>query len=297
MATEQKILLIEDNPGDTRLIQEMLAEVKVASFEVTSFEIECLDSLLNGLKRLERGGIDLVLLDLLLPDSHGLETFTSVYSRAPGVPIIVLSCLNDEVLAVEAVRKGAQDYLVKGQFDGNLLVRSICYAIERKRTEEQLKESLNNLRETLEGVIQATAVAVKMKDPYTAGHQLRVAQLACAIAKEMGLSEEKINEINMAAMVHGLLRTIDFPWTTVLTALQHHDRISNSGLSGKDILLGARILCVADVVEATTSHRPYRPALGIQKALEEISRNKGILYDHDVVVACLRVLKKGFDFK
>lgn len=140
MATEQKILLIEDNPGDARLIQEMLAEAKASTIE-----IECLDNLSDGLERLSRGGIDLVLLDLLLPDSQGIETFTSVYSKVSGVPIIVLSVLDDEALAVEAVKQGAQDYLVKGQFNGNLLACSIRYAIERQRLLRELEQMMHLL--------------------------------------------------------------------------------------------------------------------------------------------------------
>lgn len=127
------ILLIEDNPGDTRLIREALTEGKDVAFN-----LECADRLSIGLDRLTRGGIDVILLDLSLPDSHGLETFVSVYGQAREVPIVVLSGLDDETLAVKAVQEGAQDYLVKGQVDGNSLVRSIRYAIERKQLETEL---------------------------------------------------------------------------------------------------------------------------------------------------------------
>ncbi len=173
-----------------------------------------------------------------------------------------------------------------------------------------------------------------MRDPYTADHQRRVAGLACAIAKEMGLSEKKIHTINLAAQVHDIgkiclpaeilskpgllsvaefalvkshcqagydiLKPIEFPWPIAEIVLQHHERINGSGyplgLSGNQILPEARILCVADVVEAIASHRPYRPALGIDRALEEIAMKKDVLYDGQAVDACHRVFHKG-DFK
>ncbi len=142
---EIKILLIEDNPGDARLIQEMLAEAKNVSFDM-----ECTDRLSTGLMRIGTGGVDVVLLDLSLPDSQGIDTFTEIYDRTSGVPIIVLSGLDDEELAVKAVQKGAQDYLVKGHVDSDLLVRAIKYSIERKKTEKALKNSEEKFRRILE---------------------------------------------------------------------------------------------------------------------------------------------------
>jgi PAS domain S-box-containing protein len=136
-ANPLKILLIEDNPGDARLLQEMLVEIKNPSFE-----LDWVDRLSAGLEHLKQQSVDAVLLDLSLPDSKGLDTFTKVQAQAPHVPITVLSGLDDTSLAIRAVREGAQDYLIKGEVDGNLLSRAIRYAIERKRTEEALRESL-----------------------------------------------------------------------------------------------------------------------------------------------------------
>src|SRR3954468_2842374 len=128
-----KVLLVEDNPGDARLIQIMLQEAGNGLFE-----IETADKLGPALSRLDRDGIGLVLCDLSLPDSHGLETFEKLHEHARRVPVIVLSGLNDTTLAVQAVHEGAQDFLVKGQVEGQLLVRAIRYAIERKRMSAQL---------------------------------------------------------------------------------------------------------------------------------------------------------------
>ena len=140
-----KILLVEDNPGDARLIREMLA-----ASEATGFEIDWVSRLSAGLEKLAQNEIDLVLLDLGLPDSRGLETFLQAYSHAPRVPFVVLTGLDDETLALTAVREGAQDYLVKGQTDGGLLLRAIRYATERKKVEEELRRANEELRREIE---------------------------------------------------------------------------------------------------------------------------------------------------
>jgi signal transduction histidine kinase len=129
------VLLIEDNPGDARLMREMLTEGIG-----TPFDLHHTDRLSTGLECLARGGIDVVLLDLSLPDSQGLDTFSKTYSHTPHVPIILLTGLDDEVLADRAVREGAQDYLVKGEVNSSLLRRAIHYAMERKRAEEERKK-------------------------------------------------------------------------------------------------------------------------------------------------------------
>ena len=137
-----RALLIEDNPGDARLIELMLAEADGNSFEVRRAE-----RLEDGFRELGSGGIDVVLSDLSLPDSQGIDTFLRLHARAPHVPIIVLSGLNDTTLALSAVHQGAQDYLIKGQVDGQLLARAMRYAIERKRMSEQLHAYAAELRE------------------------------------------------------------------------------------------------------------------------------------------------------
>ena len=134
------VLLVEDNPGDARLIEEILIETEGASFDLV-----CAERLSKGLERLASGDVDLVLLDLSLPDSQGLDTFARVYEEAPQIPIVVLSGVDDEALAIQAVREGAQDYLVKGMADTDILVRSIRYAVERKLAEEELRKAHDEL--------------------------------------------------------------------------------------------------------------------------------------------------------
>jgi PAS domain S-box-containing protein/putative nucleotidyltransferase with HDIG domain len=207
---------------------------------------------------------------------------------------------------------------------------------ERKQAEEELKQSNTALYKVMHDTIQAMAVTCEMRDPYTAGHQQQVSKLVVAIAEELHLSDKEQEGLRVAALVHDIgkmsipaeilskpgklntmefdlvkghvqasydiLKGIDFPWPVAQIVCQHHERMDGSGypnaLSGKDIVHEARVLAVADVVEAMVSHRPYRPALGIEIALVEISNNRGKLYDADVVDACLTVFRdKGFKFE
>jgi len=206
---------------------------------------------------------------------------------------------------------------------------------ERKSMQQEVQDSLDDLKQAINGTIKAIALTVEMRDPYTSGHQQRVASLARAIAQESALAHDRTEGVYMAAAIHDIgkislpaeilskpvklsdielrmiqshsqvgfdiLKGIEFPWPIAQIVLQHHERIDGSGypqcLTGKDILLEARIVGVADVVETMSSHRPYRPMIGLDKALEEISNNKDKLYDSQVVNACLKLFSdKGFEF-
>ena len=206
----------------------------------------------------------------------------------------------------------------------------------RESAEAEAQSTLDKLRSAMGGVVQAMALTVERRDPYTAGHQRRVSDLARGIAAEMALSTHQIDGIRMAGLIHDLgkicvpaeilskpgqlteiehtlikdhpqvgyeiLKEIEFPWPVAQIVLQHHERIDGSGypvgLSGDDIIIEAKTLAVADVVEAMASHRPYRPTLGREMAIEEISQNRGVLYDADVVDACMKLLQeKNFQFR
>lgn len=214
--------------------------------------------------------------------------------------------------------------------------RGIMRDITERQKERDLEERYNLLRRTLGQTVQALAMAFEVRDPYTAGHHRRVSDLARTIATEMGLSRDTIDGIRIAGSIHDIgkisipseilskpgalteiefrmikthprigyeiLHTIDFPWPVAEAVRQHHERLDGSGypdgLKGDRIILEARIIAVADVIEAMSFHRPYRRAIGIDQALEEIQRNSGILYDPDVAKACIMVFtKKRYEFK
>ncbi len=507
-----RALLIDGNPGNVRLIRDVLAEAKRVRVS-----LECVDRLSVGLKCLAKGKIDLVLLNLYLSDSQGLDTVTSIKAEFPQIPMLILTVAEDEALAVKAVLRGAQDYLVKEQINSGLLLRSMRYAFERKQTEnelyrvnrlfrmvsecnrilvhttdemdllhnlcriiveiggyhfawvgfvkhdkdktvspiahsghedgclktlsinwankksgfratgkavrigkpclskdtitdnnyqpwcaetgersyvasialpliaggrvfgtlniyatstsafdtgetklltelaynlaygimalrtgskcqraeKELEKNFHKLRRISDETVNALASTFEKRDPYTAGHQKRVVQLATAIAKEMGLSEEQVEGIRVAGTLHDIgkihvpaeiltkpsqlndtefnfikthpqvgyeiLKEIEFAWPIAKIVLCHHERMNGSGypfgLSGEKILLEARIIAVADVIEAISSHRPYRPALGINKALTEISQNMSTLYDPVAAGAALELFNsKEFRF-
>jgi len=205
---------------------------------------------------------------------------------------------------------------------------------ERREAEEQLRRTLDNLRQAMGATLRTLAQAVETKEPYTAGHHKRVADLARTIAMEMGLSDEALEGIRTAGILHDIgkiplpedilnrsgklsvaefqqvkahsqtgydiLNDIEFPWPVARIVWQHHERMDGSGyplgLKGDEILLEARVLAVADVVEAMCSHRAYRPMPGLDRALEEIDAQRGMLYDPSVVDACLRIFREK-DFR
>jgi len=202
---------------------------------------------------------------------------------------------------------------------------------ELEKLEAAYKKKESALKKAVEGTIQAMEMTIELRDPYTAGHQQRVARLACAIAQTLGLPDHQIEGLHMAAVIHDLgkiyipaeilskpgklsdfeyviikthpevghniLKTVDFPWPIARMVFQHHERMDGSGypcgIAGEDILLEARILAVSDIIESMASHRPYRPAVGMDSACEEIFRNRGSLYDADVVDVCHSLIKSG----
>jgi HD-GYP domain-containing protein (c-di-GMP phosphodiesterase class II) len=206
---------------------------------------------------------------------------------------------------------------------------------ERKSTQIKLSYSYLQLQKSLDEIVKAMSLTLEERDPYTAGHQRRTTDLALAIAREIGLPEHEMKGLQVAGLIHDMgkisvpgeilskpgplnavellliqrhpqvaydiLKQIDFPWCVDQIVLQHHEKLDGSGypqgLSGENILLESRILCVADVVETMETHRPYRPSRGRPAALEEISKNRGILYDPIVVDACLRLFRQtGFQY-
>ncbi|WP_156033292.1 HD domain-containing phosphohydrolase [Candidatus Magnetobacterium casense] len=242
---------------------------------------------------------------------------------------------------ISALRKDGEEFFIElsvarwSARTGIFFTGIIRDITRRKQNAIELEKTVEKLRKLTDAVTQAMAAAVEAKDPYTAGHQRRVADLSRAIADEMHLSLQQTEGVRVAATIHDIgkltvpteilskpgrlkphelslikehsqigydiLRGIEFPYPVAQIILQHHERLNGSGypngLMGDDIYIEARIICVADVVEAMANHRPYRPALGIQAALDEIGRGRNSLYDSNVVDACVRVFGKGFVFK
>lgn len=278
------------------------------------------------------------------------ETFGCKASKIIGEPVAVLfqfwnekfhdnrniSLVDGEISIGEAEKQRFYDLRIsplknrKGRITGKLIgLRDITGL----KNAEKLETEFNDLQRVMNKFIQAVALIIETKDPYTAGHERRVAKLAKAIATKMNLDPETIDIIQIAATIHDIgkiyipaeilskpgplskdeynlvkthpraaydiLKTVDFPWSIAEIVLQHHEKIDGSGypasLSGDDILLEAKIIAVADLVEAMTSHRPYRPSTGLDKALKEISEKRGSLYDAAVVDACIQVVEEGID--
>ncbi|MFO7666750.1 MAG: HD domain-containing protein, partial [Desulfobacterales bacterium] len=447
---------LEDNQNDSDLIKEMLEDGGIEC-EITRVETEK-----DFLVECDTGNFDIVLADFNLPTYDGLSALEIARERCPDMPFIFVSGKMGEETAIESLKSGATDYILKNNF--KRLVPSVRRALreaelktERKQKDEEMRwmnalmdsviENIPNvlflkdakdlkfirfnragedllgytrdellgkcdydffpkdqadfftekdrevlnlksivdipeepvqtlykgerilhtkkvpilgangeseyllgisediterkqkddaLRKSISGIVQAMALTVETRDPYTSGHQIRVAELAEKIAVRMNFTPHQVEGIKIAAAIHdigkltvpaeilskpsklsdiefqliqihpeagyNIVKDIEFPWPIADIIMQHHERMDGSGypkgLKGEEILLDARILAVADVVEAIASHRPYRPAYGIDTALKEISDKKGILYDAAVVDICLDLFKdKGFKFE
>jgi signal transduction histidine kinase len=212
MSDAVTVLLIEDNPGDARLIRELLSEEKGGSFR-----LEYADRLSLGIERLASGKVDIVLLDLGLPDSQGFDTFIKVHNSVPQVPVVILSGLTDEELAAKAVREGAQDYLVKGHVDSDLLGRSLRYAIERKRVEVELQKYRDHLEELVEQRTNELVVVNKELESfsYSVSHDLRaplrgIDGFSQILLEEYGdkfegKSKDYLNRVRQASQRMGML--------------------------------------------------------------------------------------------
>ncbi len=325
-----RILMAEDVPTDAEMAQRIIAKTLPASdFRLVETE----EDYLQALAEFEP---DLIVSDYSMPRFDGMTALLLAKERAPRTPVIILTGSMNEDTAVACMKAGADDYVIKehtkrlGPAVLNALEQKRIRA-EKERAQEAFFESAARTQRAVAAIIQTLAMTVEIKDPYTSGHQKRVADLALAIAQEMGLPADRCEGLRLAAMIHDLgkisipaeilskptklsiiefdiikthalmgfniLKEIEFPWPIAEIVYQHHERMNGSGyprgLKGEELLTESRILAVADVVEAISSHRPYRPGLGLDFALQEIDKNKGILYDGDCAAACLRIFATG----
>ncbi|MEI6412714.1 MAG: HD domain-containing phosphohydrolase [Pseudomonadota bacterium] len=338
--TTGTVLIVDDNPNNLQVLSAMLQGAGIRVRPAVSGEI--------ALHALENLLPDLILLDIRMPGLDGFEICRRIKAntRTQDIPVIFISALNETDDKLTAFRAGGVDYIAKPFQTEEVMARiqthlQLCHlhrhleSLVDDRTQdletalESLQESQRLYHRMLEQTIQAIALTVEKRDPYTAGHQYRVSLLATSIAGEFGLDPGRMLGLRMGAMIHdigkiylpseilsrpgrladvefALVKThsevgrdivshVEFPWPVADMIHQHHERLDGSGypqgLKGDEILLEAQILTVADVVEAMASHRPYRPALGIAAALDEIRRSAGRFYQADIAAACLRLFE------
>jgi len=317
---KKRILIVED---ETIIAKDIKSKLRGLGYD--TLPIVC-----SGEEAVERAGEikpDLILMDIVLNGKmDGIEAAGRI-GRLFNIPVVYLTAYADDKTLERAKVTDPFGYMIK-PFGEKELHSTVEMAIYKHRSTEKLLNSM-------EGTIDALATALEMRDPYTAGHQRRVGELAEAIALEMNYPGDEVRGIHLAALIHDIgkiyvpseilskpveltknefniikthprvgydiLGKIEFSWPIAEMVYQHHERLDGSGyprgLKGDEIVFQARILAVADVVEAMTSRRPYRAALGIETALEEISAGRGTKYDPDVVDACLKLFReKGFVF-
>lgn len=362
-----KIVFVDDEPNVLKAFKRVCLD---EPYEVLTF-----NSPLTALKEVSHNGVSVVVSDQRMPEMDGTTFLENVRQVCPNAIRILMTGNADLDTTIGAINRGHVYRFIRKPWEDQDLKQALQHACERhdlilenrrlygltrsqneelrhlnrdlehlvdvrteeiRGNEEKLRGTLDKLRKAMGATIEAMARTVEIRDPYTAGHQKRVADLARAIGTEIGLPEERIDGIRMAGVIHDLgkiyvpaeilnrpgglseiefamikphpqvaydiLKDIEFPWSVARIVLQHHERMDGSGypqgLAGDGILLEARIIAVADVVEAMASHRPYRPALGVDRALEEISSKRGVHFDPEAVDACLKLFQeKGFDLK
>jgi putative two-component system response regulator len=346
VTTEMKVPYPPGGPAEAASCRDFLSEILVVDDEdqyrqvlleylrMTGFSSQGAANAYEALEVLRREDIDLVISDIKMAGKDGVALMQEVQAEYPDLPFIIMTGYAPEYSYEAIINAGASDFIAKPFSLGELKAK--IFRIWRERDIlRQLQLTVHKVERLMENTVGALASIQEKRDPYTAGHQLRVGDLACAISREMGLPEGRTAVLRLAAFVHDIgkvgvpadiltrpgelsaaemslirvhcqvgfdiLKNVEFPWPLADMVFQHHERVDGSGypqgLAGPEILLEARILSVADVVEAMSAHRPYRPALELRQALAEISTNRGVLYDPEVVAACLRLFhERGFNF-
>ncbi|MGD0827692.1 MAG: HD domain-containing phosphohydrolase [Desulfobaccales bacterium] len=320
------VLVVEDDDQCRRVLLNYLELIRCACKGAANAS--------EALEILAQERIDLVVSDIKVEGMDGVELMQEAHQTYPQVPFIIMTDCAPEYSYHAIINAGASDFIAKPISLGELKAK-IWRIQKEKDILRQLQHSLARLKNLIENTVGALASTLEQRNPYTAGRPNRVGDLACAIAREMGLPEERIEVLRLAAFVHDIgkmvipadnltnpggltaiemilikvhcqaffeiLNTVKFPKPLAEMVFQHQKNVNDSGypLRRKEpmMILEARILAVAEVVEAMRSQRPYRPALELSAALEEISKNRGVLYDGEAVDACLRLChEKGFTF-
>jgi len=342
----RKQILIVDDERPIRILMEKI-------LQANGYDCRTAENAAEARSLMSEKASELILCDINMPGESGLDFIRHVLKAYPDTAAIMVSAIGDPLLAESMLQLGVYDYIIK-PMDRNGILISVANAFRRRDLEianrsyrrnleqmvdertDSLQRSMKKLENAMNGIVRAIAHTVETRDPYTAGHQRRVADLAVALAQAVGFEEDMVEAVRMAALIHDLgkisvpaeilskpsrltvnefnlikehpqvgydiLKDIEFPWEIATMVYQHHEKLDGSGyplgISGKEILPESRVLTVADVVEAMASHRPYRPGLGIDIALEEIEKNQGRLYDPEVTAACHALFKEGrFSFE
>jgi response regulator RpfG family c-di-GMP phosphodiesterase len=328
-----RILIVDDDPDIRDIFRE--------GIQYSGYACVTANSAYEALEILKHQRIDVVVSDINMPEMNGLELIKVIKQRHD-CDVIIMTGYVEDFTYEEIIGRGASDFIQKpvriSEFIARLkrVIFERDTLAERDRAAESLRLNLEKFQRAMDGIIHAISLTVELRDPYTAGHQQRVSDLASAIARDMGLSSDQIYGLRMASNIHDLgkitipseilckpghlvpleyeliknhvqagydiLKKIEFPWPLAEIILQHHERMDGSGyphaLQGGQIQMEARILAVADVFETMSSHRPYRPSLGLDRAIDELLRNKGRLYDAAVVETCLNLInEKQFSFE
>ena len=338
------VLIVDDERPIRMLLQKIL--------EANGYLCRTAENAAEARERMNEQISDLILCDINMPGESGLDFIRHVLEAYPETAAIMVSAIGDPLLAESMLQLGVYDYIIK-PMDRNGILISVANAFRRRDLEmtnrsyrrnleqmvdertNSLQNSMKKLENAMNGIVRAIAHTVETRDPYTAGHQRRVSDLAVAIAETVGFERDKIEAVRVAAIIHDLgkisvpaeilskpsrltvnefnlikehpqvgydiLKDIEFPWEIATMVYQHHEKLDGSGyplgVAGDDILPESRVLTVADIVEAMASHRPYRPGLGVDVALGEIDKNKGVLYDPEISAACHALFnEKGFSF-
>ena len=297
--------------------------------------------------------LDLVISDIIMPKGTGIDLLQKVKEADPEIPVVIMTGEPTVETASTSVKYNAFEYITK-PIDKNALLSCVKRAIDYKNLldskkkledenlnyrfhlEDLVQERTDSLQRTMQSTIAVVSSILELRDPYTAGHQIRVGNLAVKIAQKIGLDKKTITGLFVSGYMHDLgkisvpseiltkpsalnsvefeiikshveygyavLKKLDLPWPVADIVYQHHERIDGSGypkgLKGDEISQEAKVLAVADVIEAMTSHRPYRPGLGIKPALEEIKDKRGTKFDAEIVDAALELfLKDNYTFE
>jgi putative two-component system response regulator len=333
MATNKtKILVVDDETMVRKLLCQRLSREGYQCHEAGSAD--------QALEKLKADPADVVILDIKMPGKSGMELLSEIKAQYPDTAVMMATALNDINTSIQCMKEGAYDYVCK-PFNLAEVVMSVQGVLDKQRLEREIKEYQQYLEEKVEeqtkeirkvflGAIEALAFALEAKDQYTAGHSRRVTEIAVAIGREMGLSEDYVEDLRWGGLLHDIGKiTIDqiiqnkpgkltpeeyehimthasvgagivkpvVNGKVVAMIEHHHDRYDGGGMnqtvSGKKIPLGARILAVADSFDAMTSDRPYRKAMTVEEALGEIRRCSGSQFDPDIVAVFLKIPVAG----